>query len=223
MTSTVSGEDAITGSGDVIFSFPQKEYIITGKWTNDPNSAVFTIDGKNTLRSFAGELWTTEFDNPDVIKFVIDDVAAANYSLTTGMEVTPKAPVIKNLGVRGDSGIDLFAPFAFTLPAQSGKVVSTFIRFYLPSHLYARILPRGGDKFLVGSGVIDTGYSGILKVRLINPYSTDMEFKLHDSVGQLVPMLRPSIPGVSLREISMEDFEKLETSARKDGGRINNE
>lgn len=159
----------------------------------------------------------------DVITYAIDfDAIAEDNKKRDGLAlITVTEPVIKHTGYRGDAGIDLFAPYDFICTAGSQIVVNTYIRFLFPDDLYGRILPRGGDKFLVGSGVIDTGYTGHLKVRIVNPYSHDMVFKFGDSIGQLVPMIRTSTYGSVLNKVTTSELLECASGDRGESGRIN--
>lgn len=160
----------------------------------------------------------------DVIRFVVAEKELAAWNESNENKASVKLPITKNIGKRGDAGIDLYAPYKFVCQAGNYVVVNTFLKFYFPDHLYGRILPRGGDKFLVGSGVIDTSYSGdlaILKVRIVNPYSFDIAFEQYDSIGQLVPVLRTSVYGHTLLQITNDELLRLPHSERGGDGRIN--
>lgn len=169
-------------------------------------------------------------DRYNDILFVVDHDEVAKLFNEKGIYATPVLPVIKHNETRGDSGIDLYAPYGVTVGAGDQAVINTCLRFMFPTYIYARILPRGGDKFVVGSGVIDTGYTGVLKVRIINPYGYDMVIQTGDSIGQLVPMLKAFPGGIPLKMASPEEWAKqtstfgtLYGSTRGHEGRINRE
>lgn len=132
------------------------------------------------------------------------------------ISITP--PAIKNSGVFSDAGIDLFAQYDFTVTAGSMRIVETFTGIYMPLGVAGLIWPRGGDNFLVGAGVIDTGYTGTIKVKIINPYAEDMSFKAGDSVGQLVMFVKGVTSDPELHEVPKGSAHS--EAARQESGRI---
>lgn len=114
-----------------------------------------------------------------------------------------------------DCGIDLKAPYAFDVPAFASQKVNSFVCFDLPKGSGARLIPRGRDDFLLGSGLIDTGYTGPIIVKVINYTSQNMHFGIGDSIGQLVPYLK--LPGGTFLTETYDFGEEL---LRGDSGSI---
>jgi dUTP pyrophosphatase len=87
----------------------------------------------------------------------------------------------------GDLGIDLFSAETKEIPPLTTGIVTTGLRFKFPLNFGGLIRPRGKDKFLIGSGVIDAGYRGEVLVRVFNASSnTSIVFNPGDSLGQMV-------------------------------------
>lgn len=154
------------------------------------------------------------------IKFFVDYDKAEAKEKEWGIDIVPAIPVIKNAGEYGDSGIDLWTSYDFIVAPRSMKVVDTFIGFVFEAGCTGLVWPRSGDDFLVGAGVIDPGYRGTIKVKIINPYDKEMVFSIGDSVGQLVLVNRfykstPSIVVVDKMSIDKTD--------RGEDGRIVNQ
>lgn len=125
-------------------------------------------------------------------------------------------PRIKNNGEYPDAGIDLFScQFAEVAPG-SMTVISSGLSFKFHPFTFGLIFPRGGDSFLTGSGVIDSGYRGIVKVRVYNPESEPMLFTPGSSIGQMV-LIHNAPLRIDLRETEDTD----EATERGDTGRIN--
>lgn len=119
-----------------------------------------------------------------------------------------------------DAGIDLFAPYDFVVDPFGIQVVDTFIVFDIPGSTVGLIRPRGGDDFLVGSGVVDAGYRGTVKVKIFNHSSLSMYFNAGDSIGQIIFVPLYFQKGVHLVESDNQGFE-VGSTARQDAGRIN--
>ena len=154
-----------------------------------------------------------------VVNYYLDQKKAYDKSWELGRHgnnmLKPVPPRMENLT---DAGIDLFSPLHFNLPAHETVVVDTFVVFEMPFGSVGLIWPRGGDRHLIGAGVIDEGYRGTVKVRVINPYATPLVFMQGGSLGQMVILPRIGV-GLSLKLartlISPDDTE------RGDSGRIN--
>ena len=127
----------------------------------------------------------------------------------------PVPPRIEN---ETDAGIDLFSPLDFDLPAHETVVVDTFVVFEMPFGSVGLIWPRGGDRHLIGAGVIDEGYRGTIKVRVINPYATPLVFMQGGSLGQMVIIPRISI---QLRLAQLHSPISTDETVRGTSGRIN--
>jgi len=100
-----------------------------------------------------------------------------------GFDFDLKHPVVANPGE--DVGIDLFAPYSFAVQPHAYRNVNSFVKFEFPYGVYGMVKPRGRDNFLTGSGVVDTGYTGPIIVKIVNYTDKVMSFEIGDSLGQL--------------------------------------
>jgi deoxycytidine triphosphate deaminase len=113
----------------------------------------------------------------------------------------------------------LFAANEFVVPPHSAYIADSFVGFVMDVGIAGLVWPRGGDLFLVGAGVIDTGYVGTIKVKIINPYSEPMHFTSGSSIGQLVLFKKAFVQPPEL--VLIEKDEVTSISGRGDDGRIN--
>ena len=154
-----------------------------------------------------------------VVNYYVDRKKAYDKSWELGRHgarmLKPVPPRIENLT---DAGIDLFSPLDFDLSAHETVVVDTFVVFEMPFGSVGLIWPRGGDRHLIGAGVIDEGYRGTIKVRVINPYATPLVFMQGGSLGQMVIVPRISI---GLRLAQIHSAPDPDATERGDNGRIN--
>lgn len=138
-----------------------------------------------------------------------------------------KDPSIKTVnGELTDAGIDLFAQYDFYVKPGEVVVADTYTIFELPRGTFGLIFPRGGDTFIVGSGVIDPGYRGTVKVRIANTTKDSMFFGYGSSIGQMILLPNwfmvtmvdkaeePELVKVTEKEINKE-------TERGEDGRIN--
>jgi len=150
------------------------------------------------------------------VRYWLDEDGATR-DLGSSTEPWPVKPVVKHTGTWGDAGIDLFAPHEFAVLPHSQYIVNTYVGFVFEAGEAGLIVPRGGDSFLVGSGLIDTGYTGTIHVRIINPYKETLVFKRGDSVGQLVRFRKADPDGIDLERGAPPERTK---SPRGRAGRI---
>lgn len=127
------------------------------------------------------------------IRFYLRTDKSIEYANEKGVTCVVQIPRIKTSGEYGDSGIDLSAAYEFTVPPHSCYVVDSFVEFELNPGETGQIWPRGGDMFLIGAGIIDCGYTNTIKVKIVNYTSHPMNFKIGDSIGQLVITRKPDV------------------------------
>jgi dUTPase len=154
------------------------------------------------------------------VVFYIDTEKVKSDTIEKGWIITPHNPVVKTTGLFGDAGIDLFAAYDFVIPPHSYKIVNSYIGVLFDAGVAGLLFPRGGDLFLLGSGVIDTGYTGSIRSKIINPYAEEMIFKAGDSIGQLVLFTKASVDGYTLNEIDQNQV-NIVTERGKDGRIVN--
>lgn len=88
------------------------------------------------------------------------------------------------------AGLDLSSIEDTIVPANKWIAIPTGISIQIPKDCYARVAPRSGLAFKhgiqVGAGVVDSDYTGEIKVILFNHGSSDFEVKKGDRIAQLI-------------------------------------
>lgn len=113
------------------------------------------------------------------------------------------------------AGLDLYSCESSVIPPRSRKLISTGIKIKIPNNCYARVSPRSGlsvNGIDVGAGVVDSDYTGIVKVLLINNKDEYYNVDVGDRIAQLI-----------LEQIFNDSFvvieeSELESSERGEGG-----
>ena len=98
--------------------------------------------------------------------------------------------VIPKRATEGSAGLDVSSSVDLTIPSQKWLAVPTGISIMVPKDCYARLAPRSGLAFKygiqVGAGVIDSDYTGEIKVILFNHGENDFTIKTGDRIAQLI-------------------------------------
>jgi dUTP pyrophosphatase len=116
----------------------------------------------------------------------------------------------------GSSGMDTFSTEKVTLYPCSITAVSTGLAFNIPEGYELQVRPRSGLALKNGitvlnsPGTIDSDYTGIVKVILINLGKDKFQIEIGDRIAQLV--LCPVI------KAEFEIVDNLEITERSDGG-----
>ena len=95
-----------------------------------------------------------------------------------------KAPTRADIGA---AGYDLYSCEFKLVPAHGQTLVNTGIRVSISPSTYLRVAPRSGmalKQIHVGAGVVDSSYTGIVKVLLINMSSEDYVVEIGDRIAQ---------------------------------------
>ena len=107
-----------------------------------------------------------------------------------------------------DAGYDLYSPQDYILMAGHNAVIDTGVHIQIPKGYVGFLKSKSGlnvHHHITGEGVIDSGYTGSIKVKLYNN-STDMndtyEINKGDKIIQLVilPILTPKLELVNMFE-----------------------
>jgi dUTP pyrophosphatase len=97
---------------------------------------------------------------------------------------------IPTRGSEGAAGYDIASVENTVIPALGRAAVSTGISIRVPDGTYGRIAPRSGLAYKYGidvlAGVIDSDYTGEVKVILYNTSERDYIVKSGDRIAQLV-------------------------------------
>lgn len=107
------------------------------------------------------------------------------------------------------AGLDLSSAENVILYPHTKKLVSTGISISVKNtnldEIYFRIAPRSGisSKYAldVGAGVVDSDYTGIIKVLLFNHGEDPFPIKIGDRIAQLIPERRFKVNVVEVNEL----------------------
>lgn len=117
-----------------------------------------------------------------------------------------------------DAGMDFYASESLVIGAGMHTLVPTGIRAFIvdKAGVYLQIFGRSGltakTGVLIGAGVIDSGYSGEIKVVMVNPTGKPIEISRGDRIAQGV-LLRTCAVADRAEEISEIEFEGLISTA----------
>lgn len=98
--------------------------------------------------------------------------------------------IIPKRATEGSAGLDISSSVDMIIPSHKWLAVPTGISIMVPKDCYARLAPRSGLAFKygiqVGAGVIDSDYTGEIKVILFNHGENDFTIKTGDRIAQLI-------------------------------------
>lgn len=113
-------------------------------------------------------------------------------------------------GSAGAAGYDLSAVESAVIEAGEKAIIDTGISTQFPADCYARVAPRSGlaakNGIDVLAGVVDSDYSGNIKVILVNHGQKAFEVNVGDRIAQLI-FERIYVPELQVVE-SLEETER---------------
>ena len=117
-------------------------------------------------------------------------------------------------GHAADAGIDLKTPQNVKIPAKGSAKIDTGVHIAIPEGYFGKLESKSGlnvshDVVSLG-GVIDSGYTGSIVVKLYNLGEEDYEFRAGDKIVQLI--IQPCV----IPEIAITD--RLKKTERGDSG-----
>ena len=112
-----------------------------------------------------------------------------------------------------DAGYDLRSPIKTIVCAGEAVVIDTGVHVQIPTGYVGMLKSKSGLNVkhdIVGEGVIDSGYTGSIRVKLYNHGTESYMIEVGDKISQLVilPIITPEI----------ELVDELEETERGDGG-----
>jgi dUTP pyrophosphatase len=129
--------------------------------------------------------------------------------------VHPNAKIPER-ATEGSAGLDLCAAEEIVIPEGQWKAVETGIVLQFPPTVYGRVAPRSGLAFKygiqVGAGVIDSDYTGSIKVILFNHGKEPFQVSVGDRIAQLI------FERIETPMLKLVPFEALNNTARGAGG-----
>jgi len=123
--------------------------------------------------------------------------------------------VVPTSATEGSAGYDLSACVDDVVPAHKWKAVETGIVVQFPKDCYLRVAPRSGLAFKKGldvfAGVVDSDYTGTIKVILMNNGDEDFVIAKGDRIAQMIyeRIYKPELCVVQ----SMADMEETSRGA----------
>jgi len=112
-----------------------------------------------------------------------------------------------------DAGLDLYSPKEFVVRAHNSATIDTGVHVEIPEGYAGFLKSKSGlnVKWSIQSdGVIDTGYTGSIVVKLYNHANVPYVFKKGDKITQLV-LVKIDLP-------ELEVVDSLEETERGDNG-----
>lgn len=112
-----------------------------------------------------------------------------------------------------DAGLDIRTPVAVDVPARGSAIIDTGVAIEIPEGYAGFIKSKSGLNMkhnLVCEGVVDTGYTGTIRVKMYNLGDTDYHFEAGDKLTQL------TVVRVSLEDCELVD--ELDDTERGAGG-----
>lgn len=112
-------------------------------------------------------------------------------------------------GSPGAAGYDLYSSADTLIPKRTWVAVPTGIALQVPGDHYARIAPRSGLALKygidVGAGVVDSDYTGEVKVILFNHSDEHFAIRMGDRVAQVIfeKISTPYLREVDLAELGV--------------------
>ena len=114
-----------------------------------------------------------------------------------------------------DAGMDLRTPVAFIVPAHGSYTVDTGVHIQIPVGQVGFIKAKSGLNVkggLTATGVVDSGFSGSIRVKLYNNSDEDYMFSRGDKITQLVLLY------IAKPENGFEVVDHFEETERGDNG-----
>lgn len=118
-----------------------------------------------------------------------------------------------------DSTANLKADFydLVSIEEHGVKIFHTGIAIVLPPGSVGLVWPKSRSNYLIGGGVIDSGYKGEILVKIINPLPERIWFGPEEAIAQL--LIQSIIPTEKeALEISKEEFDSIESNRGATGG-----
>ena len=88
-----------------------------------------------------------------------------------------------------DAGADLRSPTCITLPARGSAIIDTGVHIEIPQGYVGILKSKSGLNIkhnIIGTGTIDSGFSGSIKVKLYNSGDEDYQILRGDKIIQIV-------------------------------------
>lgn len=115
-----------------------------------------------------------------------------------------------------DGGFDLYAPQGAYIECNGSVVIDTGVHIQLPPNTVGLLVSKSGlytKRDLTSTGLIDSGYTGSIRVKLQNHKSSAYMINKGDKISQLV-----ILPIVPIGNDDLVVVDELDESDRGDNG-----
>lgn len=121
-----------------------------------------------------------------------------------------KIPTRKN---PDDAGFDLYSIEEVNIAPHNYHIIGTGISVDIPTSYVGLVLPKSRNNFLLGGGVVDSGYQGEVLIKVFNILSEYLKISSGQAVAQLlvVPIETPTAIEVSIQDLYKEKSPRGET------------
>lgn len=102
---------------------------------------------------------------------------------------------------KGDAGYDIYCPCSINVLAHNSAVIDTGVHMIIPEGYVGMVKSKSGlntMKDLTCEGVVDSGYTGSIVIKMYNNGKNDYHFDDGDKLTQIVIM---PIPETELRQV----------------------
>ncbi len=117
-----------------------------------------------------------------------------------------------------DAGLDLRSYYDTIIHRGEIKVIRTGCAILIPIGYMGLIVPKSGSDYLIGGGVIDAGYIGEIKVKVVNTTGRTLALAYGDYIAQLVVVPIETPPILEVTEQSLIKTGKSMSDRGKEGG-----
>ena len=117
-----------------------------------------------------------------------------------------------------DAGLDLRSYFDVFLHRGETKVVRTGVAVLIPVGYMGLIMPKSRSDYLIGGGVIDAGYTGEIKVKIVNTSNRTIGIAYGDDVAQLIVVPIETPPVLEVAESTLLEMGAQMSDRGKEGG-----
>jgi dUTP pyrophosphatase len=114
-----------------------------------------------------------------------------------------------------DAGLDFFNSIDAVIQPGEVSILTTGVCIKIPDGFVGLIWPKSRSDYLIGGGVIDSGYRGEIMVKVINTSGRILNIKKGDAICQL--LIQP-IETPRVKEVTKEEFLAEETERGNSGG-----
>ena len=114
-----------------------------------------------------------------------------------------------------DAGVDVYASEEVRIPPFSCRVVPTGVTLEVPEGTVVQAWPKSRHDHLLGAGVIDAGYQGEIKIKVVNYSWKPLRIQRGDAIAQLVQLPVICEP---LEEMPPDEIHRVRSQRGGEGG-----